>query len=176
MGNNPSDFKGPKNPVESVSWDDCQQFLEKLNAKSGPGEGKFQLPTEAQWEYACRAGSRTRYCFGNAGKGLGEYAWYRANSGGMTHPVGQKKPNAWGLYDMHGNVEEWCQGWLWSYEANSPTDDPPGPTTGSGRVSRGGDWLDDARYCRSASRSPPEGPGFRFHNLGFRVARVAADK
>jgi formylglycine-generating enzyme required for sulfatase activity len=176
MGNNPSDFKGPRNPVESVSWDDCQQFFEKLNAKSGPGEGKFQLPTEAQWEYACRAGSRTRYCFGNAGKGLGEYAWYRANSGGMTHPVGQKKPNAWGLYDMHGNVEEWCQGWLWSYEANSPTDDPPGPTTGSGRVSRGGDWLDDARYCRSASRSPPEGPGFRFHNLGFRVARVAADK
>ena len=103
MGNNPSQFKGPKNPMEEVSWDDCQKFLEQLNAKSAAAE-KFQLPTEAQWEYACRAGSKTRYCFGDDEKQLGEYAWYRENSGDKTHTVGEKKPNAWGLYDMHGNA------------------------------------------------------------------------
>ena len=109
MGNNPSLFKGPKNPVETVSWDDCQQFLGKLHAKVGSGAGKFQLPTEAQWEYACRAGSTTRFCFGDDYLKLGDYAWYVKNSGRKTHPVGEKKPNAWGLYDMHGNVSEWCQ-------------------------------------------------------------------
>ncbi len=106
MGSNPSLFKGIKNPVEMVSWDDCQQFLAKLNAKSGPGGGRFQLPNEAQWEYACRAGSTTRYCFGDDASGLRDYAWYSANSRDTTHPVGEKKPNAWGLYDMHGNVCE----------------------------------------------------------------------
>ena len=153
MGNNPSRFKGPKNPVETVSWDDCQQFLDKLNAKVGVRGGKFQLPTEAQWEYACRAGSTTTYCFGDDESGLGEYAWYATNSGGRTHPVGEKKPNAWGLYDMHGNVWEWCQDWYdGSYYANSPTDDPTGPTTGSSRVFRGGSWRERARGCRSALR------------------------
>ncbi|MGA2257939.1 MAG: formylglycine-generating enzyme family protein [Thermoguttaceae bacterium] len=105
IGNNPSHFKGPpKNPVEQVSWGDCQQFLGKLNAKSAAGGGKFQLPSEAQWEYACRAGSKTRYCFGDEESGRGDYAWYAANSGSKTHPVGEKKPNAWGLYDMQGKA------------------------------------------------------------------------
>ena len=100
MGNNPSHFKGPKNPVEDVRWEDCQQFLGKLNAKVGGG--KFQLPTEAQWEYACRAGSTTRYCFGDDESKFGEYAWYEMNSGNTTHPVGEKKPNGWGLMTSTG--------------------------------------------------------------------------
>ncbi|MGA2031339.1 MAG: formylglycine-generating enzyme family protein [Thermoguttaceae bacterium] len=177
-GNNPSHFKGPKNPVETVSWDDCQQFLEKLNAKAGPlpaGEGEFRLPTEAQWEYACRAGSTTRYCFGDEESGLGEYAWYAANSGDKTHPVGEKKPNAWGLYDMHGNVWEWCQDWYDSgYYAKSPTDDPTGAANGSDRVDRGGGWSLVARLCRSAHRYF-NGPGGRGINLGLRVSRVAGE-
>ena len=125
MGNNPSHFKGLRNPVENVSWDDCQKFLDKLNGKVGGG--KFQLPSESQWEYACRAGSKTWYCFGDDRSGLGEYAWYGENSDGKTHPVGEKKPNAWGLYDVHGNVYEWCQDWYdGGYYAKSPMDDPTG--------------------------------------------------
>ena len=118
MGSNPSYFQnarntgfagsvpagGAKNPVERVSWDDCQEFIEKLNANVAGGKGRFALPTEAQWEYACRAGSTTKYCFGDDDSQLGEYAWYGGNSGKQTHPVGEKKPNAWGLYDMHGNA------------------------------------------------------------------------
>ena len=175
MGNNPSGFKGPKNPVEQVSWDDCQKFLEKLNAKVGTEHGKFVLPTEAQWEYACRAASSTRYCFGDDQSGLGEYAWYGANSGNKTHPVGEKKPNAWGLYDMYGNVWEWCaDGYDDGYHANSPTDDPTGPATGA-RVIRGGRWFDSAGGCRSAFRSN-FGPAIRCSYLGLRVSLVPADE
>ncbi|MGA2256022.1 MAG: formylglycine-generating enzyme family protein [Thermoguttaceae bacterium] len=176
MGNNPSRFNGPKNPVEMVTWNDCQKFLEKLNAKIGTQRGKFVLPTEAQWEYACRAGSTTRYCFGDDEAGLGEYAWYSANSDMKTHPVGEKKPNAWGLYDMHGNVWEWCADWHdGGYYANSPTDDPTGPATGSSRVFRGGGWHYPAGFCRSALRYRV-GPENRSGFLGLRVSQVPADK
>ena len=173
MGNNPSNFKGPKNPVEQVSWDDCQRFLKKLNEKVGGG--KFSLPTEAQWEYACRAGSTTRYYFGDDESELGDYAWYDENSGSKTHPVGEKKPNAWGLYDMHGNVWEWCQDWYdGGYYAKSPMDDPTGPATGSYRVGRGGGWFNAARLCRSANRDYFV-PGVGSTHLGLRVSRVAAE-
>jgi formylglycine-generating enzyme required for sulfatase activity len=178
MGNNPprSYFKGGKNPVERVSWDDCQEFLEKLNTKIGTQGGKFGLPTEAQWEYACRAGSTSKFCFGDDEKQLGEYAWYDVNSGLKTHPVGEKKANAFGLYDMHGNVYEWCADWYGNgYYAKSPAGDPRGPATGSGRVDRGGGWDDGAGGCRSASRCYGS-PGFRLSDLGLRVTRVPADK
>ena len=174
MGNNPSHFKGPKNPVEVVSWEDCQQFLGKLNAKVGGG--KFQLPTEAQWEYACRAGSTTRYCFGDDESKLGEYAWYGKNLGNTTHPVGEKKPNAWGLYDMQGNVWQWCADWWGWYGARSITDDPTGPPAGLCRVFRGGDWGYDAEHCSSASRGNGAGPDSRRNGLGLRVSRVPADR
>ena len=109
MGSNPSWFKNPSNPVETVNWEDCQQFLVKLNAKVRSGYGRFQLPTEAQWEYACRAGSNTKYYFGDEAS-VADYSWYFMNADAQTHPVGQKKPNAWGLYDIQGNVCEWCAG------------------------------------------------------------------
>jgi formylglycine-generating enzyme required for sulfatase activity len=176
MGDNPSCFKDPRNPVEGVSWDDCRKFLEKLNEKSRSGREKFALPSEAQWEYACRAGSTTRYCFGDDASELGKYAWYDENSDDRTHPVGGKKPNAWGLYDMHGNVWEWCQDWYaGGYYVSAPTDDPAGPKTGLNHVYRGGYWDYDAKRCRSAERFYVM-PGIQCRDLGFRVARVAADK
>jgi len=176
MHNNPSRFKGPKNPVEMVSWDDCQKFLEKLNAKIGTQGGKFVLPSEAQWEYACRAGSTGKFCFGDDEKQLGEYAWYSANSAGKTHPVGEKKPNAWGLYDMHGNVSEWCADWYDDgYYGKSPADDPVGHGNASARVNRGGSLVSDAWSCRSACRHL-DSPGARWGSVGFRVSRVPADK
>ena len=176
MDGNPSHFKGPNNPVEQVSWDDCQQFLQKLNSKIGAQAGKFVLPSEAQWEYACRAGSTTWYCFGDDDVALGEYAWFAANSGNKTHPVGERKANAWGLFDMHGNVWEWCADWYdGAYYAHSPTDDPPGPAGGSLRVIRGGYWGYDARFCRSAYRCYCK-PGYRSDHIGLRIALIPADK
>ncbi len=181
MGGNPSQFKGAKNPVEAVSWDDCQVFLGRLNEKFHrphpdplpAGEGEFRLPTEAQWEYACRAGSTTYWHFGNSDLVLGEYAWYGNNSESKTHPVGEKKPNAWGLYDMNGNVWEWCQDWYGAYGAEVVTD-PGGPATGSDRVYRGGSWYAPAWSCRSAYRYNDFAPGLRYFILGFRVSLVAS--
>ncbi len=172
----PSQFQGPKNPVERVSWDDCQLFLKKLSERCGLAEGTYRLPTEAQWEYACRAGSTSTWCYGGAEVELGDYAWYGGNSAGKTHPVGQKKPNAWGLYDMHGNVWEWCEDWLdENYYKVSPASDPLGPSSGPRRVYRGGSWSDDAGQCGSAAHGSNE-LGTQGRNVGFRVSLVLTDK
>ncbi len=171
MGNNPSRFKGDNLPVEEVSWNDVQKFIQKLNRQTGL---HFRLPTEAEWEYACRGGTDTAFCYGDSESQLGDYAWYGSNSNSKTHPVGQKQPNAWGLYDMHGNVWEWCSDWYDSdYYKNSPSTDPTGPATGDLRVFRGGSWYNSAQYCRSALRDWND-PSSRFHNLGFRL--ILADE
>ena len=178
MGNNPSNFKGAKNPVETVSWDDCQQFIGKLNRMGlRPGgasatEGTFSLPTESEWEYACRAGSTTKYCFGDGESDLGDYAWYSSNSSGKTRPVGEKKPNAFGLYDMHGNVWEWCVDWYGEYKAGAQ-DDPTGAATGQFRVVRGGSWFYSPGTLRSAIRSSYT-PGYRRYVIGVRVVLSAS--
>ena len=136
MGSNPSHFSGDNNPVEQVSWNDCQSFIAKLNELDH--EHTYRLPTEAEWEYACRAGSTMGYGYGNDSAQLGQYAWYSDNSNSKTHPVGEKKPNAWGLYDMHGNGWEWCQDWYdGGYYENSPGTDPQGPNSGSHHVFSG---------------------------------------
>ena len=169
MGNNPSHYKGADRPVELVSWDDVQEFIGKLNAKEG--HIGYRLPTEAEWEYAARAGSAKAYGFGDDVGQLGNYAWYRVNSGEETHPVGQKRPNAWGLHDMHGNVWEWVQDRYGEYSAGSAADpaDPAGPQAGELRVLRGGAWDQTARRCRSASRIMGP-PGARVGAVGFRLA------
>jgi len=168
MGYNPSKFKGRNNPVEQVSWHDVQAFIRLLNAKEG--HNRYRLPAEAEWEYAARAGTSTVYCFGDDKNKLSEYAWYNDNSGGTTHPVGQKQPNAWGLYDVHGNVREWVQDWYGkTYYANSPETDPKGPSNGDYRVIRGGSWSFGAELCRSASRYYSM-PGSRREGMGFRLA------
>jgi formylglycine-generating enzyme required for sulfatase activity len=166
MGNNPSKFKGRSNPVEQVSWDDIRIFIQRLNQKEG--HARYRLPTEAEWEYAARAGTTGAYSFGDDEDSLGRYAWYEGNSGEKTHPVGQKQPNAWGLYDMHGNVYEWVQDWYGNYSSSSVTD-PKGPSSGSLRVYRGGGWRSPARYCRAALRGS-NSPGRRDVGLGFRLA------
>jgi len=166
MGGNPSSFKGADRPVEQVSSDDCQEFIERLNAT---GKGTFRLPTEAEWEYACRAGSTGKFCFGDDESQLGDHAWYSANSGGQTQPVGKKKPNAWGLHDLHGNVWEWCQDWYDDYSAG-PVTDPQGASSGflGARVFRGGCWRGGADFAASAHRGA-RGPGYRANILGFRL-------
>ncbi len=155
MGNNPSHFKGGSLPVEMVSWDDAQIFIQNLNQLSG--KKLYRLPTEEEWEYACRAGSTSEYYFGNYASQLGEYAWYDGNSGQTTHPVGQKKPNGWGLYDMAGNVWEWTDSW---YDSSR-----------SRRVIRGGSWDFTAVHCRSAFRGYYH-PGSRIGIIGFRLVFV----
>jgi formylglycine-generating enzyme required for sulfatase activity len=168
MGGNPSEFKGESNPVENVSWDNVQTFIQRLNQKEGTN--KYRLPTDAEWEYAARARTTSQYSFGDNADSLEQYAWYSRNSGGKTHPVGQKEPNPWGLHDMHGNVWEWGQDWYdKSYYAQSPASDPHGPSEGLIRVLRGGGWLDGARYQRSTYRYG-QPPGMRMSYFGFRLA------
>ncbi len=177
MGNNPSRFKDPMHPVKQVSWDDIQPFLAKLNAAFQKKGMLFRLPTEAEWEYACRAGTTTAFYFGDNPALLAQHGWFKDNSGGKTHPVGQGQPNPWGLYDMHGNVWEWCSDWYGAdYYAKSPPADPTGPPTGSHRVYRGGGWSSPARHCRAAFRDHFN-PGDRhFHlGLGCRLSLVLVD-
>jgi formylglycine-generating enzyme required for sulfatase activity len=171
MGATPSNFKGPQNPVEKVSWDDAVEFCRKLSElpEEKSGGYVYRLPTEAEWEYACRAGTKTKYSFGDSKSKLGDYAWYVKNSGDTTHPVGQKKPNPWGLYDMHGNVWEWCQDWHGAYPSSAATD-PTGVASGSYRVLRGGSWFNYSDNCRSFIRGW-DTPGGRDDLLGFRVLR-----
>ncbi len=161
----------PNCPAVYISWDDCKEFIRKLNKKEGADN--YRLPTEAEWEYACRAGSTTRFSFGNSDSLLGDYAWYCGNAWDIgnkyAHRVGGKKPNAWGLYDMHGNVWEWCRDWKGGYSGT--VSDPTGPSSGSLRVFRGGSWGNGAGYCRSAYRGDFS-PGYRYVNLGFRLART----
>lgn len=170
-GENPSGFKGTKNPVEMVSWEEAVSFCEKLsempNEKAAGRE--YRLPTEAEWEYACRAGSSNAYSFGDSLDSLGSYGWFKGNLDGQTHPVGEKKANAWGLYDMHGNVWEWCQDWYAAYPPDASTDPQQGPNKGSNPVGRGGGWNYGADLCRSAVRGR-FGPRARLNYYGFRVA------
>jgi len=168
MGNNPSKFKGDNQPVDRVSWDDAQMFLRKLQEKTGR---KFTLPTEAQWEFAARAGTSSQWDFGNQESSLGDYAWFEENSGNGTHPVGQKKPNAWGLYDLYGNVQEWCNDWYAEPYPQGDVSDPQGPNSGHSRVLRGGAWGDDSAMVRPAYRNA-SGPGDRAPGNGFRVVMM----
>ena len=166
MGSNPSYFKGKKLPVEQVSWDDCQTFIRKLNQMTGK---QFRLPTEAEWEYAARGGSKSCGYKYAGGDNLGSVAWYTDNSGNKTHEVGKKQPNELGLYDMSGNVWEWCQDWYGDYSSSSQTN-PTGSSSGSYRVYRGGSWIDDAGYCRVSNRSGGT-PVYRGNGLGLRLAQ-----
>jgi formylglycine-generating enzyme required for sulfatase activity len=168
MGTSPSYFTGDDLPVERVSWDDVQQFIQKLNEKEGTR--KYRLPSEAEWEYAARAGTTTRYSFGDDESVLGDYAWYNANSGSKTHEVGQRKPNLYGLYDMHGNVWEWVQD-NWHADYNGAPTDGSSWESGSNRVFRGGSWYNYAGGCRSAFRYDGD-PGGRSGDLGFRLLRI----
>ena len=170
MGKNPSRFKGSQLPVESVNWHDTVSFckhLSELPEEKAAGRA-YRLPTEAEWEYACRATSTTSYCFGGTAESHGEFAWFGENSERKTHPVSEKKANRWGLYDMHGNVFEWCQDWGADYLTGAATD-PQGPSGGSRRVGRGGSWNDVAASCRAAYRYSND-PTFRSINFGFRLA------
>lgn len=166
MGGNPSSSKGDNNPVENVSWIDCQEFVEKLNRLTGE---RFRLPTEAEWEYAARGGNRSRGYKYAGSNNIDEVAWYDGNSGYNIYPVGQKKANELSLYDMSGNVWEWCNDWNGNYD-DAPQTNPTGPATDSFRVYRGGSWKDYARRCRVSYRSFGS-PSFRYYYLGFRLAR-----
>lgn len=167
----PGFFRGSRLPVEQVSWNDCQRWIEELNAAEEerlPDDYVYRLPTEAEWEFACRAGTSTRYNSGNDDDGLAESAWHSANAGGKLHPVGEKKPNAWGLHDMHGNVWEWCQDRYGPLPGGKVTD-PCGAVAGLNRLLRGGSWGVAAARCRSAYRVWNK-PNYRDYTIGFRVA------
>jgi formylglycine-generating enzyme required for sulfatase activity len=178
MGNNPSNFQchqsykvqgdSSNRPVERVSWKEVVEFCKRLSEL--PEETKagrvYRLPTEAEWEYACRAGTSTKFSFGESRLSLGDFAWFDENSDMQTHPVGEKKPNSWGLYDMHGNVWELCSDWVSDYPKLAVTD-PIGPNEGSLRVGRGGSWYNVAAFCRSGVRDVFDWWG---SHIGFRVA------
>lgn len=165
MGSNPSYFTGNmQRPVEEVSWEDCQTFIQKLNRLTG---ANFRLPTEAEWEFAARGGRSSRG-YQYSGRRLRAVAWYWRNASGTTHPVKKKRPNELGIYDMSGNVTEWCQDWYEPYSVASQTN-PTGPSTGSDRVCRGGSWKYGARGCRSASRRS-NAPVYGRNDLGLRLA------
>jgi len=184
-------------PVVGISWDDAGAYCAWLSEQTGE---RYALPSEAQWEYACRAGTTTRWCCGDDAAGLGDDAWFSENADGRLHPVGEKRANAWGLYDMHGNCWEWCADWNAAgyYEQltgalaaaassseraasggqqrasgvqQSASENPSGPKTGSSRVIRGGSWCDPAGYCRSAYRNR-DWPSYRYDFLGFRLSRT----
>jgi formylglycine-generating enzyme required for sulfatase activity len=170
MGNNPSKVKGNNQPVESVTFEDAKSFIDSLNTKEG--HSRYRLPTEAEWEYAARAGTFTLYYFGDDKALLGNYAWYGGNSGeSFKHQnVGQKLPNPWGFFDMHGNVWEWIEDWYGeSYYSHSPTIDPPGERSGEYKVIRSGSSLDSPNLCRSASRQHFL-PDNSIEYIGFRLA------
>ncbi|HUH65612.1 MAG TPA: formylglycine-generating enzyme family protein [Syntrophales bacterium] len=169
MGNNPSVFStcGDNCPVENVSWGDAQEFIRRLNQKEGIN--KYRLPTEAEWEFACRAGAKSKEAPGSAEGNLGDYAWYEANSDRKTHPVAVKKPNPWGLYDMHGNVLEWCQDWQDDYPEKAMKD-PKGPPSGQHKILRGGAWLGSPTTLRCTFRSQDYGI-VKSNDIGFRLAR-----
>lgn len=165
MGSNPSSFKGPRRPVENVSWEDCQNFIRELNSLTGK---RFRLPTEAEWEYAARGGRKANGHKYAGSSAIDRVAWYDSNSGSQTHDVATKRANELGLYDMSGNVREWCQDWKGDYSSSSQTN-PKGPSSGSLRVSRGGSWGNDAGYCRVSFRDSYT-PSFRYNYLGLRLA------
>ena len=167
MGSNPSHNKqGGDYPVENVSWFDCQEFVKKLNARTGM---QFRLPTEAEWEYAARGGDRSKGYKYAGSDNLDEVGWYDGNSGNYTHQVGEKKPNELGLYDMSGNVYEWCQDWYYyRYYRDEAQTNPAGPRSGGGRVLRGGCYWSNARCCRVSYRGL-SGPGDRNGNFGLRL-------
>ncbi len=164
MGTNPSHFKGGRLPVEDIAWNDCQQFIEKLNSLTGKN---YRLPTEAEWEFAARGGNYSKGYKYAGSNTVGEVAWYSANSGNSPHDVGQKLPNELGLYDMSGNVYEWCQDWKASY-SRTPQTNPQGSDEGSYRVNRGGRWCGSARACRTSDRSM-SAPDYHFYHLGMRL-------
>ena len=166
MGNNPSYFKGAQLPVETVSWNDCQIFISRLNAKTGKN---FRLPTEAEWEYAARGGHSGGSKYAGSDK-IKDVAWCAANSHGSSHDVGIKNPNCLGIYDMSGNVWEWCNDFYdENYYKNSTADNPAGPAQGTYHVHRGGSWRSGAWYCRVSNRNADD-PGYSYSSLGFRLA------
>jgi len=180
MRRNPSEVKGGLYPVNAVTWADATLFCRRLtrrerNAQRLREGERYRLPTEAEWEYACRAGTTGRFSFGSVDDDLPHYGWYLANAEDQPHVVASKKPSPWGLYDMHGNVWEWCLDWYAPHYPGGQPVDPTGPTRGSSHTARGGSWMDPASRCRSAARfSAP--PKFRSPMLGFRVVRTIVEQ